>query len=253
MEMSEADPGDEYEYEYEDNETEVFFVDIDLSSLNPPIKSKQPLTPAKRKADGSPTRTPDYEEARLDSADEPADAAHATRLQEPQQTPARMTENDQGAPLHFPSRVQILDLSSVNPIVSYQGQVFGCTWADMVGTNMFFTQPGMSDDAETLRSTADYDLFGTSRIKLVGHRAKMTKKSAEESGLNGESADQQPVESQDAEDPRDQAREKQISFLEKLKEIKRQRREADVVQTSLNQGMVTADQDRTPESSEAQA
>lgn len=279
MEEIDIDSQDEYEYEYDEVETEVgfasnrdtrlhidlslrsgqeFYVDVDLSSLNPEIRSSdpaapKPVTPAKRKVDESTSGRPDRDEAHLDSADHAANGPR-TPLQEPQQTPARNTDSDPDALLHFPSRVQILDLPSINPIISYQGQVFSCTWTDMVGTNMFFTQPGMSEDAETLRSTADYDLLGTSRIKLVGHKPKMTKKGAVEPEVSGDIATRQQIKTNDNQsdqDPRDRLREKQASFLEKLKEIKRQRGEPGIDEAPVNQDSAETDQNETQESHEA--
>ena len=122
--------------------------------------------------------------------------------------------------LSFPSSVQILDLDSGNPIISHEGQVFSCTWSDMVGTNLFFTDPAITTDAQPLRSTSNYDLIGTSRIKLVGHRAKMTKKksSASQIGTTDSVFNEQAAASHVA--PEEHVRESRAAFLEKVMNIK---------------------------------
>ncbi len=205
-------------------------MDIDLpfpdnSQIRPTqsVLSKQ-ATPAKRKLDDSVLPTPDPQETPTDNAALPAEETLAAPTQELQSTPNRIAESDQDAHLSFSSRVQILDLSTSNPIISYRGQVFSCTWTDVIGTNMFFAQPGMSEEVEPLRSKDNYDLLGISRIKLAGQRAKLTKKSDSIPGVGDDIANEEPAESENVpggQDSRNETREKQVTFLEKLKEIKR--------------------------------
>jgi hypothetical protein len=74
------------------------------------------------------------------------------------------------------SDIQILELQSHNPVISYQNEIYSCTWSDMIGTNMFFSEHDEETEADPLRSTEEYDLLGTSRIKLIGRKAKLTDK-----------------------------------------------------------------------------
>jgi hypothetical protein len=46
----------------------------------------------------------------------------------------------------------------------------------MVGTAMFFSKPGEDAERDALLSTGDYDLINTSRIKLIGQKAKLVEK-----------------------------------------------------------------------------
>ncbi|KIW29569.1 uncharacterized protein PV07_05376 [Cladophialophora immunda] len=243
---------DDSEYEYDDTETETFFVDIDLSSLNSNLKSNlagppKPVTPAKRKISNSGPPTPGPDEPGLEAAESGAEGGRLRgSTQEPHETPPRNGEDDENAHLPSPSsRVQILDLTTVNPIISYQGQVYSCTWADMVGTNMFFTHPGILDAAEVLQSTDDYDLIGMSRIKLVGQAAKMLKKEkpSKEAGIDGPHVNGQAGaggEIPNGRHDQDQVK-KQASFLEKLMQVKRQRGETDVVRTFVDEKTVSVD------------
>ncbi|KIW99182.1 uncharacterized protein Z519_00845 [Cladophialophora bantiana CBS 173.52] len=243
---------DDSEYEYDDTETETFFVDIDLSSLNANIKSNlpvppKPVTPAKRKISNPDPDTPaGPDEPGPDAAVESgAEDAQGSTQKQPHDTPPGNGEDDENAHLPAPSRVQILDLETVNPIISYQGQVYSCMWSDMVGTNMFFTHPGSLDAAEVLQSTDDYDLISMSRIKLVSQAAKMLKKEkpTKEAGMDDQVVNDQAGgsnETSEARSAEDQMR-KQASFLEKLMEIKRQRGETDAVRTFVDEKTASVD------------
>ncbi|EXJ53917.1 hypothetical protein A1O7_09253 [Cladophialophora yegresii CBS 114405] len=252
MEQPEIDDEDEYEYEYDEDETETFYVDIDLSSLNPgirthdgPVSMPRTVTPAKRKIDGTSAHTFHPEEPSPDHASDPTEEAHGTPMQESQDTPAHIAASEQDRFKPYQARVQILDLDSVNPIVSYQGEVYSCNWSDLMGTNMFFTHPDTIDTAEALRSMEDYNLIGTSRIKLVGHQAKIIKRPTGPEEADGNVENGQPQDSNNAlasQRTEDRIREKQASFLEKLKEIQQRQREADVAQSPTNQEEPSPDQ-----------
>ncbi|KIW41223.1 uncharacterized protein PV06_06798 [Exophiala oligosperma] len=234
---------DEYEYEYDDNDTETFLVDLDLSTLNAKTRAtvpggQKPVVPAKRPADDSVSQTPD----RLETAESPAEnqvdgnddlATQGT----PKKSAVEGDENDTSASGRW---VQILDLPTTNPVVSYQGQVYSCMWTDMIGTNMFFTSPGSMD--KPLKHTDNYDLIGTSRIKLVAEQAKVVKHSM----ADGDNVDVNPTISGRILDgsslgdfhhsnPAINAQiKKQASFLEKLMDVKRQRGERDIVRAYAN-------------------
>ena len=120
--------------------------------------------------------------------------------------------------------VEIIELDSHNPLIRYQEQVYSCTWTDMVGTNMFFNRPGDEVVAEPLTRTREYDLIGTSRVKLVGHLAKLAeipkgrkrdRSSYEDEGETGQQTRQQ------------------ANFLERLMDIKKGRGETDNVAVIL--------------------
>jgi hypothetical protein len=236
-------------------------VDIDLSSLGPEIAlnrptEPKPVTPAKRKIDGATTITTtsaaDPDPPNLDNAGSNAEDAHAIATQVPQEMPAPVAETDQDIFLPFSSRVQILDLNSTNPIVSYQGQVFGCTWSDTVGTNMFFTHPGMTENAEPLKTTDTYDLIALSRIKLVAHRARLTEKGPKQTETTGDFIDPRTIDGNNSlpveRNPTNRAREDQAAFLEKLMEIKRRRGPADAVATNVDAEVASPAQQKTPAS-----
>jgi hypothetical protein len=193
---------------------QTFLLDVDLTSLNGNLKSN---IPGKRPLD------------RPDKA-----KASSTRIR--QQTPP--IEDDLSAtPDTFidlerpfgpaPNSMQILDFASHNPIISYRNQVYSCTWSDMIGTNMFFSPA----PCQLSEPDVPVELLGTSRIRLIGHRAKIAVKAA----ANAEPARRGRPEK--GSDPRaafvinNSAFKWQADFLEKLKEVKKAKGETDVIRT----------------------
>jgi TFIIIC subunit triple barrel domain len=69
--------------------------------------------------------------------------------------------------------IQILDLHGQNPVISFHNQIYHCTWSDLIGTAMFFTKAEVGNDQDALIITDDFRLITTSRIKLVGQKAKL--------------------------------------------------------------------------------
>ena len=116
--------------------------------------------------------------------------------------------------------VEIIELDSHNPLIRYHEQVYSCTWTDMVGTNMFLNRPGDEVVADPLTRTREYDLIGTSRIKLVGHLAKVAEIP------KGRKRDRSSYED---EGETDQQTKQQADFLERLMDIKKGRGETDNV------------------------
>ncbi|KAI1625239.1 hypothetical protein EDD37DRAFT_381295 [Exophiala viscosa] len=247
QEQSAAPPQDEeYEYEYDETQTETFLVDLDLSSLQSNLKTNvpgapKPVTPGKRRRSGAVAQTPEPAGPTPNPSGTPED--HSPSATEGQGTPAHDAEDsDQGA-LPIMTKAQILGLDTTNPIISYQDRVYSCMWTDMIGSNMFLAQPGLIDSGEILHSADDFDLIGTSRIKLVGERTNLVKKkpSASEENTIEEDEHRQPTEApktsnggslRDIRTPNPKVAaqiKRQASFLENLMDIKRRRGEGDSV------------------------
>ncbi|RDW74720.1 TFIIIC subunit 6 family protein [Aspergillus mulundensis] len=215
-------PGDEeseWEYEYHDTETETFFLNLDLTTqhglIRPPRRRNDPSAPA------------------------PASAATTT---DPTPTPSHPDDQDStvinsdtdNAPAE---RVQILGLHTRNPIISYQNQIFSGTWADQLGTELFFARPETTSteldepsnnppaQIAPLKRTEDFDLISANSVKILGRKAHLISNSApaaereaptlETSGLVYKPAHQS----------------NQARFLERLKDAKRSKGETDTVRT----------------------
>lgn len=143
--------------------------------------------------------------------------------------------------------IQFLDLHTNNPIVSYKGQAYSCTWTDLIGTSMFFSSAKETPLYDPEISTNDYDVIGTSRIKLVGNPVKVTPK-AQHAAANPTT--KAPYQEQPAEIPDKPGKSlgtirttsaknnadlrKQANFLEQLMNVKRNRGEKDNVQVVMN-------------------
>ena len=151
-------------------------MDLDLSSLNgvirPRLQTRKKLIPTATK-----TTTPAATLAASTLTPTPAPAGTATANATPAgpNTPAA----PRGTLLKVPApgtEIQVLELGSHNPVISYQNEIYSCTWSDMIGTNMFFSEHDEEMEADPLRSAEDYDLLGISRVKLIGRKAKLTDK-----------------------------------------------------------------------------
>ena len=91
----------------------------------------------------------------------------------PKQTANPLDTNlaEQPSPLHEPTdaseldRIQILDLHTSNPLISYQSQLYTCDWTTTIGTDIILspTAPGPSSP-----------LLCTTRYKLLARPARLT-------------------------------------------------------------------------------
>jgi hypothetical protein len=176
-------------------------------------------------------------------------------------------EDTQDSPkdIHEPSsseflgnNIQILDLHGQHPVISYQSQIYRCTWSDLIGTAMFFSRAGPGIDQEALMSTDDFHLINTSRIKLIGQKAKLTGKAGRKRQRQVDDESPEAVHADNVqEEDTSQIRGKslgtirtfnpkinadikrQAAFLEKLMDIKRAKGESDNIRTVFSQNKRT--------------
>jgi TFIIIC subunit triple barrel domain len=147
------------------------------------------------------------------------------------------------------SEIQVLELESYNPVVLFQNEVYSCKWSDMIGTNLFFSEHDEEREMEPLRSTEEYDLLGTSRIKLIGRKAKLTSKPGGKGGYEnvvsepeGDETDARPGKGfgslRSSNPVVNRERRKQAKFLESLMDAKRAKGQTDNVRTVYNTSRV---------------
>ena len=200
------------------------------------------VDPATDQAASTPTPTPALAGTETGNAT-PRTPTGDTRPDTPAAAKGRVLEASEPG-----SEIQILELESYNPVVSYQNEVYSCTWSDVIGTNMFFTEHDEETTADPLHATEDYDLLGISRIKLIGRKAKLTNKPGTSEGYRN-TADNVEEER----DPRpgkgfgslrssnpvvNRERKKQAKFLENLMDAKRAKGQIDNVRTVYNPSRV---------------
>lgn len=64
--------------------------------------------------------------------------------------------------------IEILDLHTEHPIVSYRGKVFEGSWAEVLGTEMIFAEPDASQPLPALRRLpGDVDLLAASSARIL--------------------------------------------------------------------------------------
>lgn len=146
--------------------------------------------------------------------------------------------------------IQIMDLHTRKPIVSYQNQAFSCSWADMVGTELLFAHPEEHSDLPALRRNNEYDLLSANRVKIIGKKGTLVASSygatgpvrqlppaAEQENPNpaAAAAGEEPASSAPNNRPTKRPHTNQARFLERLMDAKRARGENDIVRTVFNQ------------------
>lgn len=82
--------------------------------------------------------------------------------------------------------VQILDLHSKRPVISYRGHVFEGQWAEMIGTDLILAhhEPGSEDPLPALRNLAgDIDILAASSSRILTTKKTLKPRVAEEDSL----------------------------------------------------------------------
>lgn len=144
--------------------------------------------------------------------------------------------------------LQILDLHSRNPIISSYNQIFTCSWADTVGTELVFAQPYNQNEPLPLRKHDDYTLISASRVKIIGQKANLLSKSKSSSNSHaaaslGQAQAQTQAQLQlqlqvQTAEPIHTHRanmSNQARFLETLGQVKHSKGETDAVRTTFPQ------------------
>ncbi|KAL8822671.1 MAG: hypothetical protein Q9191_006595 [Dirinaria sp. TL-2023a] len=126
------DSDSEWEYEYSPTETETFYVTLDVtthsSSLGRLLKKRIPYEKRKSKAVNA-----------IADAQENGDETEAPVV--PLEHDGLQLEAASPAQGESPAKVQILELHSENPLISYQGRVYSCTWSKPLGTDVLLKVP----------------------------------------------------------------------------------------------------------------
>lgn len=120
-----------------------------------------------------------------------------------------------------------MGLHTLNPIVSYQNQIFSCSWADQIGTELFFAPPELDPDPSseipTLRNGEHFDLVAANSVKLLSRKANLI--SAQEPTTESRTFNTSGLPRK----PGPQTNQSQ--FLDRLIAVKRAKGETDPVRT----------------------
>ncbi|CAI7585411.1 unnamed protein product [Penicillium pancosmium] len=198
-----SDPDSDYEYEYHPTETESFYLNLDLTAHHGPIRPPRQRQPDKAK-DSSQAQAQDD-----DDPNQPIDA---------------FTPLDSAEDSLIRERIQILALHTCNPIIAYQNQIFSCSWADQIGTELLFSHPDTDPDMDPARTTPlrngpAFELLAANSVKIVGRKSNLTSSS----GLSGTGTAAQSGSST--------GQSHQAQFIAKLQALKKNKGETDEVRT----------------------
>ena len=133
------------------------------------------------------------------------------------------------------SRIQILDLHTANPIVSYQNHVYSCSWASNIGTELLFTAVTGQQRLPALISKPDYSVLAATALRLLSKPAQLLHKQELQAAQQLNSSAVAVNELEDIEDRipvgpgARSVRVNQARFLEQLIKVKRERGEKDEV------------------------
>ncbi|OTB09188.1 hypothetical protein M426DRAFT_316479 [Hypoxylon sp. CI-4A] len=152
----------EWEYEYSTTETETFYVTLDLSKVD--FTSRDPIyTPGGGEKDGAKLYL--NKQSSPNNSDDNSDdeEGEGPRNREPKQPRAREPTDD--ADDH---QVQILELHSDNPIISYKGRVYSGQWSENVGTEFLLTRRDEENPLPVVRHLpGDVDLLAASSARIT--------------------------------------------------------------------------------------
>ncbi|PGH11203.1 hypothetical protein AJ80_07208 [Polytolypa hystricis UAMH7299] len=210
----------DYEYEYDELETETFYLNLDLTSCNGLIRRRS--VPASSSRPSSSMQRSSSPSAR---------SPRASIVPEEEQQSGIDTDSD------LQDQIQIMDLHSENPIISYQNQIFSCSWVDLVGTELMLSFPEERSEIPVLRRERDFDLISASRVKLLGQKTNLISSAGirPTGGVRGVVVGSIDAASSTSLFPRGAPMTNQGRFLERLIQVKQAKGESDFVRTQLSQ------------------
>ncbi|GAM85746.1 hypothetical protein ANO11243_037540 [Dothideomycetidae sp. 11243] len=151
-----ADDEDKWEYEYDKDESEVVYVTVDFSTHTPPS------LPENKKSTKQESKNGPRKQAR-----NAGNAVHETV----DSTPSIDVDSQ------TPGQMQILDMHTSNPLISYNSQLYTCHWATDIGTTIHISKSKPDSDSselhQPLRSFDSFDLLAKTRARLVAVPARV--------------------------------------------------------------------------------
>ena len=211
---------------------QAFYVTLDLSSTIGPIRPrKQPNGQSATEVTATTPATPDQSGHTPVATPDPSQAVSTPQLDGKSVEP--VDEANQEAP--DDSRIQILDLHTPHPIVSFRNHIYDCRWTSNIGTDLLITAPNPDSELPKLVEGKGFDILAASSIKIVGQSAQLVPKPGAAGSRNATSDDlvNQEVDEGVVKIPvgaaSSKARRNQARFLERLITVKKAKGELDAV------------------------
>lgn len=226
--MVDSESDEEYEYEY-GTETESFYLNLDLTAHHGPVRPPRRRPKEATSLEDTQNRADDMSQGFPSEGYPPIESAETGNLPN--------------------ERIQILDLHTSNPIISYHNQMFSCSWADQIGTELLFASPDAETDPgnhfpQPLHRGPSYELVAANSVKILGRKAQLAPSAGPAQGqgpAEGPSTTRStvdPATSQGAEPlgvpRRPAAPPHQAQFLYRLQQIKNAKGEGDTVRTVMS-------------------
>ncbi|KAI1501469.1 hypothetical protein F5X99DRAFT_409053 [Biscogniauxia marginata] len=228
----------EWEYEYSTTETETFYVTLDLSKAD--FTARDPVTlntnPNSYEA-GKETEIVHHRRksaANLDAENEDDDDYERQQQGSQNGKQSSNKEGGEGREGEEAHRVQILELHSPNPVISYKGRVYTGQWCQNVGTELLLTRrdsSASSSSLSALRHLRDgVDLLAASSARINVREQELKPRDGAAGGKEGRKPSYGPAADVPPPD-RGATRERyqQGRFLADLIALKRRRGETDEV------------------------
>ncbi|KAI0387122.1 hypothetical protein F5Y04DRAFT_275579 [Hypomontagnella monticulosa] len=171
----------EWEYEYSNTETETFYVTLDLSKADFTSGDASIVNRPGYRGGEKAERAKLYLNRRMSPSRSPDDSDEdGTLRRNPNLRGSQPNEViDEGEEDQAPSQVQILDLHTEKPIISYKGRVFAGQWSQNVGTELLMAKRDDENPIPALRQLDhDVDLLAASCARITVKEMQLKPKEA---------------------------------------------------------------------------
>ncbi|KAG9232893.1 hypothetical protein BJ875DRAFT_64837 [Amylocarpus encephaloides] len=215
----------EWEYEYSATETETHYLTLDLTAIQLPKKrSTQP----KKEGDNQRWKNPAYGRHK----------GQAVAISKPYSAGAgkkschELGMDEDNAELKTPatkaiSDIHILDLHSKAPLISYDGQIFSCEWAENIGAEFLFVEHDENNALPAIRRLpGNVDLLAVSTARLISTQLLVEPRLEHKQAANCRAAKALKI---DLGNRTSTERVNQAKFLENMINAKESKREKDLV------------------------
>ncbi|KAK8084805.1 hypothetical protein PG997_006076 [Apiospora hydei] len=165
--LAQDEEDSEWEYEYSTTETETYYVTLDLSKTD--FISKQQKTVMNGRG-GLKEKSHDEMLAIRFSEDRAKFSRDPTVDDDEENAPEGGDGEfaDEGDDPDATEEVQILELHSANPVISYRGRIYEGQWSENVGSEMILTQHNDDEPLPAVRQLdGDIDLLAVSSARIM--------------------------------------------------------------------------------------
>ncbi|WKT44675.1 Transcription factor TFIIIC, triple barrel domain [Fusarium oxysporum f. sp. vasinfectum] len=229
------DEQEEWEYEYSTTETETYYLTVDLSF--PEFKDRQPRAPHHSRGgyyktwlDHNPSLRGVHagDDNDDDNDNEPLPEREADDDEPEIDPPEDDTRDDVDKTRGENENIQILELHSEKPVISYKGRTFEGSWAEVIGTEAIFATRDSDRPLSALRHLdGNIDFLGACASRIATKETVVKPKIIREdplAAIREEWNIRIPVGKD-----RSGERAEQTRFLENLMAIKKRNKEKDQV------------------------